>query len=234
MISIKKPDEKSSGFFICFSAINPYHSKLPSYSLRSPVNLPNDIKADTLEWVEKVVIGLNLCPFAAPVFKKSLTCEISPISKKSTFDEAMTESLQWFLQELDAFQQADENVVSTTLLIFPHNLEDFENFLDFLDIVNSCIDESGLRGMIQLASFHPQYCFDGVEANDPSNLTNRSPLPTLHLIREEHIARALAGYKHPEQIPERNQERLTTLGFSGLYQMMPIMKEYLEPASNNE
>lgn len=187
---------------------------------------PEQIKADTLEWVEKVVIGLNLCPFAAPVFKNGLTCEISDLQDTEA-------QLQWFLQQLDGFQQASDSEVATTLLVFPQGLEDFDDFLDFLDIANSCIDESGLRGMIQLASFHPHYCFDGVEADDPSNLTNRSPLPTLHLIREEHVARALAGYKQPEQIPVRNQQRLSELGLAGLYKMMPIMREYLESASNN-
>lgn len=161
----------------------------------------SQIIEQTRQWVENVVVGQNLCPFAAPVVRKN-TIRYA-VCDAQDGDAIVTE----FLAELDRLQQADETELSTTLLIIPA-LEDFYQYLDLLDIMQKMLKRAGLQGVFQLASFHPDYLFSGVAEDDRSHWTNRAPYATVHIIREGEMSRALAHYKHPEQIPERNMQLL--------------------------
>jgi len=172
------------------------------------------------QWVEQMVVGLNLCPFAAPVVRNdSIRYAIS----EALEPEALVAD---FLQELDLIQQLDEQELSTTLLIIPQMLEQFDDFLDLLDICQQLLEEAGLDGVFQLASFHPGYLFEGVEEDDLSHWTNRAPFPMIHIIREGEMARVLMYYKDPEQIPERNMDLMRQLGRDGLVKQYPPLADY--------
>ncbi|WP_020592268.1 DUF1415 domain-containing protein [Kiloniella laminariae] len=185
----------------------------PEYAAENAMEL-------TRLWVEKMVVDLNLCPFAAP--------EVQSARLKYGLVEAETEegSYQEFLEELSKIAGEQENEHSTSLVIFNRSLTDFEDFLDFLDFAEQAIDQSGLGGVFQLASFHPAYCFDGTDPSDLSNWTNRSPFPMLHIIREGQMSRALASYSNPDQIPERNMALMEKLGREGLIKRFPPLQFY--------
>jgi hypothetical protein len=164
----------------------------------------------TRRWVERVVVGLNLCPFAAaPVragrIRYTLCLETHP--------EAIYLAL---LQEMESLIGLPEAVAESSLLVTPLGLADFGAYLDLLQVAEAAIPVAGLEGILQLASFHPEYCFEGAEPDDPANYTNRSPYPMFHLIREAPLARALARYPDPEGIPERNIALLRRLGLEAL------------------
>ena len=182
---------------------------------------PENAEALTRQWVEAIVVGLNLCPFAAPVVKQATihyaVCEEAK-------DEAV---IQAFLAELDRIQASEEDELATTLLIAPNALADFEQYLDMLDILQGLLDRSGLGGVFQLASFHPQYQFAGVPEDDITNWTNRSPFPCFHLIREGMMTRVLMNFGDPDQIPERNIALLKELGRTGLIDKYPPFAEYI-------
>ena len=111
---------------------------------------------------------------------------------------------------------ADAAQQETALLVVTEGLAGFSEYLDLLALAEQAVSEAGLSGVIQLASFHPDYCFAGAPADDPANFTNRSPYPMFHLIREDALEAALASYRHPERIPERNVQRLRALGLEGI------------------
>jgi hypothetical protein len=164
-------------------------------------------------WVEKVVVGLNLCPFAKPVLKaNSLRYALS--------SECTPEQLaKFFLIELDIISQADEAVIATTLVVMPEGLTDFYDYLDFLADCEDLLQKSGLQSEFQLASFHPDYIFAGVDEDDASHLTNRSPYPMLHIIREAQMSRVLANHPNPEKIPERNIQLLREMGKTAVLEL---------------
>lgn len=167
------------------------------------------------QWVEKVVMGLNLCPFAAPVIKqKTLRYQLSHAKD----DEQV---LHDFLHELDLIQHSSEDEIATTLLIFADYLQAFDDYLDLLDMMQQLLEQAGLDGEFQLASFHPDYLFDGVDEDDRSHWTNRAPYPTVHLIREGQMSRVLANYKDPDQIPERNMQLLREMDEQQLTELYP-------------
>lgn len=181
---------------------------------------PEQAPTLTQEWVEAIVVGLNLCPFAAPEVKnKAIRYAVSHGGKA----EAV---VQDFLTELDKIQNAEETELSTTLLCFTQVADEFEEFLDILDICQQNLENSGLDGVFQLASFHPEYCFSGVDKDDITNWTNRAPFPTIHLIREGQMSRVLTHYKNPDEIPERNMALMETLGKEGLIQKFPPLAHY--------
>ncbi len=155
-------------------------------------------------WVETVVVGLNLCPFA----KKELEAD----RIRFTVSDAETEAdLLIALQtELNILEQDAE--IETTLLIHPKVLQDFYDYNEFLDAVDGLLIEMERDGIIQVASFHPHYQFAETEPEDVENYTNRSPYPLLHLIREESLEKAVAGYPDVDQIPKRNIHLLRELG----------------------
>ena len=163
----------------------------------------------TRAWVEHAVIGLNLCPFAKAVQVKQLIRYVCS-DARDTHD--LLEALRTELQRL-ADTPMEE--VETTLLVHPQVLQDFLDYNDFLDEADALLEAMGLDGLLQIASFHPQYQFAGTHADDIDNATNRSPYPTLHLLREASIERAVAAFPEPEAIYEANQRTLRALGARG-------------------
>ncbi|WMX16874.1 DUF1415 domain-containing protein [Aureispira sp. CCB-E] len=171
-----------------------------------------EIVQQTKNWVAKVVVGLNFCPFAKrEVLRDSIRYHVS---NKDSLEEVLEE----LVRELNYL---DKNVTTeTTLLIYPKLFEDFESYLDLVDMGQSFLDQLNYEGIYQLASFHPQYQFGGTTLDDASNYTNRSPYPTLHIIREESIERALEHYEAPEEIPERNIQVAEEMGAKVLQQLL--------------
>ena len=163
----------------------------------------------TRRWLEKAVIGLGLCPFAESVYRRdSVRFQVSEHrTAVGLVDELRAELMH--LHDSDARQ------CETTLLIHPWVLNDFMEFNDFLQICDELVGELDLEGEIQVASFHPQYQFAGTRPNDIENYTNRSPYPTLHLLREASVARALEGVPDPDAIYENNIEHMRELGLEG-------------------
>jgi uncharacterized protein len=164
---------------------------------------------DTRRWLERAVIGLNLCPFAKAVHAKGQVH--FAVSAASEPADVLTE----LGQELDALAALDPSVRDTTLLIVPGCLHDFLDFNDFLDPAERLLRKRRLEGVIQIASFHPRFRFEGTEEEDVTNFTNRTPYPTLHLLREDSIARAVEAYPDPAAIYEANIETLRRLGVAG-------------------
>jgi hypothetical protein len=170
--------------------------------------------AATRQWLERAVIGLNLCPFAKGVHLKQ---QIRWVESTATEPKTLLQDLVHELQRLAA---ADPEWLDTTLLVHPHALQDFLDYNDFLDVADAAIEELGLEGVLQIASFHPQYQFEGTAEDDVENFSNRSPYPTLHLLREDSIARAVAAFPEAEAIYERNIETLQKLGATGWRRLM--------------
>jgi hypothetical protein len=165
--------------------------------------------SDTKLWLEKAVIGLNLCPFAKAVHVKKQIRYF--VSAATTPDEL----LQDVLKELELLAETPRAQIDTTLLIHPHVLTDFLDYNDFLAVVDAALDEVDLAGELQVASMHPDYQFAETEPDDITNYTNRSPYPTLHLIREDSIDEAVAAFPEAEAIFEKNMETMRTLGHEG-------------------
>lgn len=170
----------------------------------------SDIIAATREWIERAVIGLNLCPFAKSVYAGDL---VRFVVSEARTEDALLADLE---HELRALAEASPEEVETTVLIHPHVLNSFLDYNDFLDVADAAIERLGLTGVVQTASFHPDYQFAGTAADDVTNYTNRSPYPMLHLLREESVERAVDGYPDVDRIPERNIETMRRLGLSGL------------------
>jgi len=166
-------------------------------------------ESDTRRWLERAVIGLNLCPFAKAVHvKQQVRYVISPSGEHRAV-------LDLLAQELSGLAAADPAERDTTLLVVP---EGFDEFLLFNDLVRDgerALRRLGLEGVLQMVSFHPQFQFDGTGADDITNFTNRSPHPTLHLLREASIARAVEAFPQAEAIYEANMETLERLGHEG-------------------
>jgi len=169
----------------------------------------DEVIAATREWLEKAVIGLNLCPFAKAVHAGN---QIRYAVSDAQTPEALLADLGRELQMLAAADRAD---VQTTLLIHPRVLVDFADYNDFLDIADAAVEELGFAGTIQIASFHPQYRFADTQPDAIENFSNRSPYPMLHLLREESVERAIAAFPDVARIPERNIETLRSIGHDG-------------------
>jgi hypothetical protein len=165
-------------------------------------------------WPEKAVIGLNLCPYAKAVHVKE---QIRWVQSDAQDTEALRADL---VAELQTLAAADPEAIDTTVLIHPQVLGGFADYNDFLDIADAALVELELDGVLQIASLHPGYQFAGTEADDISNYSNRSPYPTLHLLREDSVARAVAAMPDAERIYERNIETLETLGHAGWQRVM--------------
>ena len=166
----------------------------------------------TRAWVEQVIVGLNFCPFAAPVVKQG-TIRYSVIHEQD-----VAAALEAVINECRVLDADDE--IETALLIFPESFKLFEQYLGFYELADDLLIEQGYEGTYQLASFHPQYCFADSDENDAANYTNRSPYPMLHLIREASIEKALAHYPDPEGVPERNIERCRNEGLDKMKQRL--------------
>jgi len=163
----------------------------------------------TRDWLEKAVIGLNLCPFAKAVYVKQ---QVRLVVSEARNLDALLEDLD---RELDRLAEADPEELDTTLLIHPYILNDFLDYNEFLDVADGVVAEHELEGVIQIASFHPQYQFADTEPDDISNYSNRSPYPTLHLLREDSIDRAVAAFPDAADIFEKNIATLRELGQTG-------------------
>jgi hypothetical protein len=177
----------------------------------TPVTSTSDaeIIAATRKWLERAVIGLNLCPFAKSVHVKELVRYV--VSTAQTTDELL-DALE---SELKFLVEVAPEEVDMTLIMTPAALTDFDDFTDFLDLVEVVLRSHGLVGILQVASFHPDYVFADAEADDIANHTNRAPYPTLHLIREASLERATAAFPDASEIYLRNIETMRALGLEG-------------------
>lgn len=175
----------------------------------APEAAPEAVIADTRRWLERAVIGLELCPFAKSVLTRD---QVRFVVSTATTPEALAADLAAELQHLAA---ADPQALDTTLLMHPQVLQDFEAYNDFLDVADAVLDELGLEGELQVASFHPDYRFADADPDDVSHCSNRSPWPTLHLLREASIERAVAAFPDAAEIYERNIDTLRRLGWDG-------------------
>ena len=171
---------------------------------------PAQAEAITRRWLAEFVVGLNLCPFARPLLD-SRQLRIAVCA-----EEAISALQHCVLAELDRIQCASEEDIATSLVVFTGGLSDFDDYLDFLALCQQWLEESGLEGLVQLASFHPDYRFEGESSHSPGQFSNRSPYPTLHLIREDMLERVLVDFPDPEAIPGRNIAKLEDLGLEEL------------------
>jgi len=165
--------------------------------------------AETRAWLRRAVIGLNLCPFARAVDAKD---QIRYVFCDATDPETLLATL---VVELQRLADTDPALVDTTMLIHPRVLGDFEDFNDFLELADAAVEDLDLDGVLQVASFHPHFQFADTDPDDVTNATNRSPYPTLHLLREDSVDRAVAAFPEAEAIFERNMETLDKLGAKG-------------------
>ncbi|TCV96040.1 hypothetical protein EC912_102389 [Luteibacter rhizovicinus] len=177
--------------------------------------MTNDtVIAATRQWLERAVIGLNLCPFAKAVHQKG---QVRYVVSQATTPEALLEDLQ---AELEYLRDAEPNETDTTLLIHPHVLTDFLDYNEFLEVADAAVTDLDLEGEIQVASFHPDYQFADTLPDDITNFSNRSPYPTLHLLREDSIDRAVAAFPDAASIFEKNMDTLIKLGKPGWDELM--------------
>ena len=167
------------------------------------------VLAKTRHWLETAVIGLNLCPFAKAVYVKN---QVRLVVSKARHADDLLEELD---RELDLLVATPATEIDTTLLIHPTLFEDFLDFNDFLEVAEGVVGEHELEGVIQLASFHPQFQFDDAEPDDISNYTNRAPFSILHLLREESVERAVEAFPQADTIFEANIAALEKLGHAG-------------------
>jgi hypothetical protein len=169
------------------------------------------------QWLEDVVIGLNLCPFAAkPNRNKQIKISISHAEKEESL-------LDDILNELVQLNESDPTELETTLVVVPDMLHDFMDYNFFIDWVEALIKQQNWEGIYQIATFHPDYCFGGAQPEDDENLTNRAPFPIFHLIREESMERVLKHYPDPESIPDTNIERVSNLSEAERKKLFPYL-----------
>jgi hypothetical protein len=186
---------------------------------KSQTHNDESIIAATRIWLERAVIGLNLCPFAKAPFNKG---QIRYVVSMAETPEAL---LQELIRELEVLAEANPEKIETTLLIHPHILNDFMDYNDFIEVADETVEELDLGGILQVASFHPDYQFADTGPDDISNYTNRSPFPTLHLLREESIDQAVEAFPEAEMIYEKNIETMIRLGQEGWDKLFPGQKK---------
>ena len=167
------------------------------------------VDAGVRRWLERAVIGLNLCPFAKAVYARR---QVRIVVSDASTERAL---LQQLGEEMALLRDAPAAEIDTTLLVHPHVLQDFLDYNDFLDDADALLEAMDLDGVLQVASFHPQYRFAGTDPDDAGNLTNRAPWPILHLLREDSVDRAVAAYPEPDAIIERNVATMRELGADG-------------------
>ncbi len=172
------------------------------------------IETEMRQWLERAVIGLNLCPFAKSVYIKN---QVRFVVSRAIHLDALLEELD---RELDLLAETDPADVDTTLLIHPWVFQDFMDFNDLLEITDQVLLEHQLEGELQIAAFHPDFQFADTEPDDVGNYSNRAPYPTLHLLREASIDRAVAAFPEAEAIYLRNIETLQKLGHEGFAKVL--------------
>jgi hypothetical protein len=174
----------------------------------------NRIITSTRQWVETVVVGLKLCPFADRELRYGRV--------RFTVTNAETEAELLMALHSELSLLINDATVETTLLIHPQTLLDFYDFNDFLQVANALLIDLALDGVVQIASFHPEYQFEGTAPDEVQNYTNRSPSPMLHLIREDSLARAIAEYPDVEQIPARNVALMQAMGSTKMRALLEL------------
>lgn len=177
-----------------------------------------EIEAAVQSWLEGVVIGLNLCPFAHKPFRDDRVRMVVELA--DDYDTI----LERMLAELRYLECDTQESVETSLIVVPNALLDFHEYLACLTDINVLVEEQGYEGVFQIASFHPKYQFDGTDPDDQSNLTNRSPFPIFHIIREASLERVLAGVDTPEDIPERNIKLMESLDERRIATLFPWVR----------
>jgi len=175
---------------------------------------PALVERDVRRWLERAVIGLNLCPFAKAVVAKS---QVRIVVSDASTERALLEQLG---EEMALLRDTPAETIDTTLLVHPQVLRDFLDYNDFLDDADALVEAMELDGVLQVASFHPHYQFAGTEPDDAENLTNRAPYPILHLLREDSVDRAVAAYPEPDSIVERNVATMRELGAEGFRKLL--------------
>ena len=205
---INSPDDKTGHARSPHPNLPPPAGEGANESLRG-LKVSETIIAATQDWLEKAVIGLNLCPFAKAVHVKQ---QIRYVVSEARTEQALLTEL---MVELRHLQDTDPELLDTTLLIHPYVLTDFLDFNDFLDTVDIAVSEPEFEDAFQVASLHPRYQFAGTALDDIENFTNRSPYPTLHLLREASVDRAVAAFPDADHIPDANIETLQRLGHEG-------------------
>lgn len=173
-----------------------------------------DYIKNTQNWIENFVIGLNLCPFAKKPFDENL------IGYKIYDGEDIEALHQWVVLQLVSMEKKSAQELETMLLIIPNFLSDFHDFWDYVSFLNERIAESDFNGKYQIASFHPNYYFEGSKDSDASNYTNRSPYPMLHLLRESSVEWAVNHHPNTAEIPNRNMERLNQMGHDEIEKLL--------------
>ncbi len=176
------------------------------------MTIENTEISKTQKWLDTVIIEYSICPFAKREFVRNT------IHYELVKDKAIEKQLEQLI--LNCEKLDNDASIETTLLIFPDSLSDFDDYLNFLEIADTLMHKQGYEGIYQLASFHPHYIFAGSEENDPSNYTNRSPYPMLHILREASLEKVLANYPDPENIPERNIALTQSLGLSAMQKLL--------------
>ena len=177
--------------------------------------IDEQVLADTRRWIEKAVIGLNLCPFARAVYVKN---QVRIVVSRARHLDAFLDELD---TELELLKSTPAEQIDTTLLVHPSLFPEFAVFNDFLGVVDDVVTEHELDGVIQVASFHPAYQFAGTEPDDITNATNRAPYPALHLLREDSVERAVASEGgDADAIVERNLATLRALGPDGWHELL--------------
>ncbi len=170
------------------------------------------IIAQTKQWLNSVIIAHNYCPFAKrEVDKGSVRYQVIHETEFNSLLKSVIQECVWLDQNAET---------ETTLIIFPTNLENFNAFLDCLGLAEELLVSQGYEGIYQIASFHPEYCFQGAEENDAANYTNRSPYPMFHLIRETSVQRAIENHPDAESIPERNVEYARKQGLEKMKKLL--------------
>jgi uncharacterized protein len=177
---------------------------------------PHHVEETTRRWLERAVIGLNLCPFAKAVHVKGQVH--FAVSAAVCWKELLAD----FEREVDALLAFDAAERDTTLLMAPRCLEDFFEFNALVTEGERLLAQRGLDGTLQLASFHPRFQFAGTEADDITNATNRAPYPTLHLLREASVDRAVQAFPDASAIYETNMATLRRLGQAGWDELMKV------------
>lgn len=183
---------------------------VPSKTMPPAPPTPDETTAAIRAWIERVIIGFNLCPFAKPVYDRE---RIRYVVSGAQTPDALLDDLE---RELRTLVATAPDTVETTLLIHPQVLTAFLDYNDFLDVADEAVERLELAGVVQIASFHPDYQFAGTRADDVTNYTNRSPYPVLHLLREASVEKAIAAFPDAGEIPERNIETMRRLGLRRL------------------
>jgi len=177
---------------------------------------PAETEQAVWHWLTSMVVGQGLCPFAAqPVAQGRVRVAVCADARADAIYRCV-------LTELDRLLQAEPEDLETTLVAVPSGLQDFCLYLDMLAQLEGALQALSLEGTVQIASFHPDYVFEGTTADDVANYTNRSPCALFHLIREDSLSRALENYPDPENIPQRNQQRMRELGILKIRQILGL------------